>query len=131
MNQAYPHPGDAPIATVPMPENGQALAEQCGATSSESLAHMSTGANGGAKLLENLMATTQGTAKALGHKVLDNATKNADAFFAAVGAMARAKTIHEVAALQVEYFQKQVAVACEQVRELVELSTGRTTQASD
>jgi len=131
MNQAFPHPADAPIATVPLPENVQLLAEQCGTASNESLGHINIAANGGVKLFDDLMATTQGTAKALGHKVLENATKNADAFFAAAGAMARAKSIHEVAALQVEYFQKQVTVACEQVRELSELSTSRPTPACE
>ena len=90
---------------------------------------MSAAANGGAKLIEEIVANAQTHTKAIGQKVLDNTARNADALFAAAAAMARAKTIQEVAALQIDYMQKQFAIASEQAKEMFELSAGLGKQA--
>jgi hypothetical protein len=124
MNQPFTHPANGAFAAARIPENVQAIAEQSVITTRETYAQTSAAANGGAKLIEEIVATAQTHTKAIGQKVLDNTGKNADALFAAAGAMARAKTIQEVAALQFDYMQKQFAIASEQVKELFELSAG-------
>jgi|SRR5437588_4015738 len=124
MNQAFTLPAEGSFAAAPIPENIQALAEQSVTATRATYAQMSVAAHGGAKLIEDMVSAAQTTTKAIGQKVLDNTAKNADALFAVAGAMARAKTLPEVAALQCDYMQKQFAVAGEQVKELFALSAG-------
>jgi hypothetical protein len=129
MNQPFTLPADGAFAATRIPENVQAIAEQSVITTRETYAQMSAAANGGAKLIEEIVATAQTHTKAIGQKVLDHAAKNADALFAAAGAMARAKTMQEIAALQIDYMQKQFAIASEQAKEMFELSAGLGKQA--
>ncbi len=61
--------------------------------------------------------------------MLDNATANTEAVFNAAQAIAKAKSLPEAARLQTEFFQKQLAVAGEQTKELFELSARVAQQA--
>jgi hypothetical protein len=129
MNQPFALPADGAFAATRIPENVQAIAEQSVITTRETYAQISAAANGGAKLIEEIVATAQTHTKAIGQKVLDNTARNADALFAAAGAMTRAKTIQDVAALQIDYLQKQFVIASEQAKEMLELSAGLGKQA--
>ena len=129
MNQPFTLPADGAFAATRIPENMQAIAEQSVITTRKTYAQMTAAANGGAKLIEEMVSTAQTHTKAIGQKVLDNTAKNTDTLFAAAGAMARAKTIQEVAALQIDYMQKQFAIASEQTKEMFELSAGLGKQA--
>ncbi|MGE5510816.1 MAG: phasin family protein [Bacteroidota bacterium] len=105
------------------PENIQAFAEESVAKSRDAFDKLSTVAKGQAKVAEELLLATQAGAKAIGAKVIDNATINTGAAFDAAQAMAKAKTLPEAARLQADFVQKQLALAGEQTRELFELST--------
>ena len=129
MNQPFALPADGAFAAARIPENVQVIAEQSVITTRETYVQITAAANGGAKLIEEMVATAQTHTKAIGQKVLDTSAKNADALFAAAAAMARAKTIQEAAALQIDYMQKQFAIASEQTKEMFELSAGLGKQA--
>src|SRR2546423_1580070 len=124
MNQTFTLPSDGRFALVRIPENVQAIAEHSVTATRDAYAHLSAAANGGAKLFEEIASTTRANANAIGQKIIENTAKNADAVFAVAGAMARAKTIQEVAALQTDYMQKQFTLASEQAKELFDLAAG-------
>jgi hypothetical protein len=112
-----------------MPENLQAFAQESVAKTREAYDKLSTVAKDQAKATEEFLLATQAGAKAIGARVLDNATANTEAVFDAAQAIAKAKSLPEAARLQTEFFQKQLAVAGEQTKELFELSTRVAQQA--
>jgi hypothetical protein len=122
MNQLFNIPADGNFVVGVIPENVQAIAEQGVNTTRETYTQMSAAAKGSARLVEELVSTAQTATKAIGEKVLANVSRNADAFFAAALAMARAKTMPEAATLYTDYMQKQFVLASEQARELFDLS---------
>jgi hypothetical protein len=122
MNQQF-SPPDACFAPLHIPENVQAIAEQSVVQSRAAYEQMSSAAKRSARLVEDMVSVAQDTTKAMGQKVLENASKNSDALFAAAAAMARAKTFHELVALQTDFVQRQFALANEQSHELLDLST--------
>lgn len=114
-----------------LPENVQAFAEESVAKAREAYEKLSVVAKDQAKIAEEMLLATQAGAKAFGTKVLDNAAANTDAVFDAAQAIAKAKTLPEAARLQADFMQKQFAVAGEQTRELLELSSRVARQALD
>jgi hypothetical protein len=115
-----------------IPENVQAMAEDGVAKSREAYAKMSVAAQDGAKAMQEIMLTAQAGAKSIGEKMLHTATVNAEAMFDAAEAMAKAKTVPEVARLQASFMQQQLAAASAQTKEFFELSNkiGRQTLES-
>jgi phasin len=107
---------------VRIPDNVQALAEESVVKSREVYQKINTAAKDGAKVFEEVVLTAQAGAKALGEKVLNNASANTEAAFDAAQAIARARTLPEVARLQADFMQQQFAVANAQTKELFELS---------
>ncbi len=68
-----------------------------------------------------LLSKTQNAAKVLGERVVDNMEKNTEAVFENAKAVMRCKDMAEAARVQSEFVQKQVAVAGEQIKEMLEL----------
>jgi hypothetical protein len=112
--------GDAKDARIP--DNVQALAEESVAKTRQAYQKINTAAKDSAKVLEEVVLTAQAGAKALGEKVISNVNTNTDAAFDAAVAIARAHTLPEVARLQADFMQQQLAIANAQTRELFELS---------
>jgi hypothetical protein len=78
------------------------------------------------------MVAAQSGAKSFGEKMLHTASVNAEAAFDAAEAMAKAKTVPEMARLQATFLQQQMAAASAQTKEFFELSNkiGRQTLES-
>lgn len=106
-----------------IPENVQAMAEEGVIKTREAYVKLNAVAKDGAKVLEDVMLASHAGAKAIGEKVLNNTMANTEAAFDAALAMARAKTLPEVARLQANFWQQQFAIANSQTKELFELST--------
>lgn len=115
-----------------IPENVQAMAEDSVAKSREAYAKFSAVAQDGCKAMQEILLTAQAGAKSMGEKMLHAASVNAEALFDAAEAMAKAKTVPEVARLQASFVQQQLAAASAQTKEFFELSNkiGRQTLES-
>jgi hypothetical protein len=115
-----------------IPENVQAFAEDSVAKTREAYTKMSVAAQDGAKAMQEIMLAAQAGAKSFGEKMLQTATVNAEAAFDAAEAMAKAKTLPEMARLQATFVQQQLATASAQTKEFFELSNkiGRQTLES-
>ena len=106
-----------------IPENVQAFAEDSVAKTRDAYSKMSAAAHEGAQAAEELVRTAQAGAKSFGEKILHNTSVNAEAIFDAAEAMARAKTVPEIARLQASFVQQQLAAASMQTKEFFELSS--------
>jgi hypothetical protein len=115
-----------------IPENVQAFAEDSVAKTREAYTKMSAAAQDGVKAMQEIMLAAQAGAKSFGEKMLHTATLNAEAAFDAAEAMAKAKTVPEMARLQASFVQQQLATASAQTKEFFELSNkiGRQTLES-
>jgi len=115
-----------------IPENVQAFAEDSVAKTREAYSKMSSAAQDGVKAMQEVMLTAQAGAKSFGEKMLHTASINAEAAFDAAEAMAKAKTVPEMARLQASFVQQQLASASAQTKEFFELSSkiGRQTLES-
>ncbi len=107
---------------VRMPENVQAMMVDGVAKTREAYEKAASAARDQAKVAEELVPAGQAGAKAIGSKMIENTVVNADAAYEAAQAMARARTLPEIARLQAEFLQRQMAIAGAQTRELFELS---------
>jgi phasin len=106
-----------------IPENIQAIAEDSVAKSREAYGKMNAAAQDGVKALQEIALTAQSGVKSFSEKLLHTATVNAEAAFDAAEAMAKAKTVPEMARLQASFIQQQLASASAQTKELFELSS--------
>ncbi|HZA01697.1 MAG TPA: phasin family protein [Hyphomicrobiaceae bacterium] len=114
--------------TARIPDNVQAFAEESVAKTRETYRMINTLAKDGAKVLEDVVLTAQAGAKALGEKVMTNANTNVETAFDAARAIARARTLPEVACIQGDLMHHQLAVANTQTKELLDLSTNIAMQ---
>lgn len=112
-----------------IPESLQAMAEDGVAKTREAYQKIQTATKDNAKVVEELVLATQAGARAIGEKVIENTTANAEAAFDAAQAIAKARSLPEFARLQADFMQQQMAIASSQTKELVELSTRVTRQA--
>jgi hypothetical protein len=112
-----------------IPENVQAFAEDSVAKTREAYSKMSAATKDSVKAMQEIALAAQTGAKTFGEKMLHNATVNAEAVFDAAEAMARAKTVPEMARLQATFFQQQLATASSQTKEFFELSNKIGRQA--
>ncbi len=106
-----------------IPENMSAFAEDAVSKSREAYAKFATAAKDNAKVVEDVVLTAQAGAKSIGEKIVSNSLANTEAIFDAAQAIAKAKTLPEVARLQANFFQQQFAAAGNQTKELFELSS--------
>ncbi len=112
-----------------VPENMSAFAEDAVTKTRDAYHKMTSAAKDNAKVVEDVLLTTQAGAKSIGEKIIANTLANTEAAFDAAQQIARAKTFPEIARLQANYFQQQFAVAGTQTKELFELSTKVAKQA--
>lgn len=106
-----------------VPENMSAFAEDAVAKSRDAYHKFTAAAKDNAKVVEDVLLTTQAGAKSIGEKILANTLANTEAAFEAAQAIAKAKTFPEIARLQANYLQQQFAIAGSQTKELFELSS--------
>jgi hypothetical protein len=106
-----------------IPENVQAFAEESVAKSRDAYAKINAATQDNVKAVEEIVLAAQAGAKSFGEKFLHTATVNAEAVFEAAEAMARAKTLPEVARLQADFLKQQMAAASSQTKEFFELSS--------
>ena len=112
-----------------IPETLQAMAEDGVAKTRVAYQKIQVATKDNAKAVEEIVLAAQAGAKAIGDKVIQNTTANAEAAFEAAQAMARARSLPEAARLQADFMQQQMAIASSQTKELFELSTRMTRQA--
>jgi hypothetical protein len=74
------------------------------------------------KTAEEIVLAAQTGSKEIGEKVLGHVETNATAVFEAAAALARAKTLPELALLQTNFMQQQLSVMHRQNQELFQLS---------
>ena len=115
-----------------IPENVQAFAEESVAKTREAYSKINAAAQDSVKAMQEIMVAAQSGAKTFGEKMLHTASVNAEAAFDAAEAMAKAKTVPEMARLQATFLQQQLATASAQTKEFFELSNkiGRQTLES-
>lgn len=106
-----------------IPENVQAFAEDTVLKSREAFHRANGVAKDGVKVVEEVVLASHAGAKTIGEKLMHNTAVNTDAAFDAAQQMSRAKSIQELARLQADFFQQQMAAASAQTKELLELST--------
>jgi hypothetical protein len=115
-----------------IPENVQAFAEDSVAKTREAYSKMNAAAQDGVKAMQEIVVAAQSGAKTFSEKMLHTVSVNAEAAFDAAEAMAKAKTVTEMARLQATFLQQQLATASAQTKEFFELSNkiGRQTLES-
>ena len=126
MNEQFTRQAEDMLAAAKdarIPENVQAFAEDSVAKTRDAYSKMSVAAKEGAQAAEEIMQAAQAGAKSFGDKILQNVSVNAEAIFDAAEAMARAKTVPEIASLQAKFVQQQLATASTQSKEFFELSS--------
>ena len=106
-----------------IPENVQAFAEDSVSKTREAFHRMNGVAKDGVKVVEEIVLASHAGAKTIGEKLMQNTAVNTEAAFDAAQQMARAKSVQEIARLQADFFQQQMAAASAQTKELFELST--------
>ena len=106
-----------------IPENLQNMAEESVAKGRETYQRLNSAVQEQVKTAEEVMLATHASTKTISQKLMHNATSNTEAMFEAAHAIAQAKTVPEVARLQMDFFQQQAAAATTQAKELFELST--------
>jgi len=106
-----------------IPENVQAFAEESVAKSRDAYAKINAATQDSVKAVEEIVLAAQAGAKSFGEKFLHTAAVNAEAAFDAAEAIAKAKTLPEVARLQADYLKQQLAAASSQTKEFFELSS--------
>ncbi len=114
-----------------IPENMTAFAEDAVAKSREVYSKIAGAAKDNAKVVEDVVLTAQAGAKSISEKLIANTFANAEAAFDAAQAIAKAKTLPEVARLQANYWQQQFAIVGTQSKELFELSSKVAKQTFD
>jgi hypothetical protein len=107
--------------------NVQAFTEKGVVATQEFYAKTVTAAQDNAKALTEVAETAWGSTKMLNDKIVQNLTSNVEAAFATAQAMATAKSLSEIAKLQMDFIQKLATQATEQTKEFVDLSA-RATQ---
>jgi hypothetical protein len=125
MNEDFAHQASEMFGAAKnarIPDSVQTLAEESVANTREAYRKINTVANDGAKMLEEVVLTAQAGARALREKLMTNANQNVEATLDAAQAIARARTLPEVARLQADLTHHQLNIASAQTRELFELS---------
>jgi phasin len=112
-----------------IPENVQHIAEESVIKTREAYSRVATATKDGVRVFEDVVLASQAGAKTIGEKMLNNTLANTEAAFDAAQAIARARSVQEVARLQADFMQQQYAVATAQTKELFELSSKFARQA--
>jgi phasin family protein len=114
-----------------VPEHVQALMQDGVAKSRELYTKGAAATQDGAKVLSELADTTWSSTKMLNDKVLQNVTANAEATFEAAHAIAKAKSLAEVAKIQTDFVQQLATKTTSQTKEFFDLSARATQHVFD
>ena len=106
-----------------IPENFQNMAEDGVAKSREMYNKLNSVARENVNTVEEAMLAAHAGTKAIGEKVMTNASDNTEAVFKVAQSVAKAKTVPEAARLQADFMQQQAAAMSAQTKELFELSS--------
>lgn len=106
-----------------IPENFQNMAEDGVAKSREMYNKLNSVARENVNTVEEAMLAAHAGTKAIGEKVMTNASANTEAVFKVAQSVAKAKTVPEAARLQADFVQQQAAAMSAQTKELFELSS--------
>jgi hypothetical protein len=110
------------LSNAGVPENVQAIAQQSVAASQELYMKAASAAQDSTRIATEIADTAWGSTKMLHEKLTRNFAANTEALFAAAHAIARAKSLPEMARLQSEFLQKLAAQSAEQAKEFADLS---------
>jgi hypothetical protein len=105
-----------------IPENVQAFAEESVAKTRDAYSKLNAATQDSVKAVEEIVLAAQAGAKSFSEKFIHAATTNAEAAFDAAEAIAKAKTLPEVARLQADFSKQQLAAASSQTKEFFDLS---------
>jgi hypothetical protein len=105
-----------------IPQNVQVFAEDSVAKTREVIGKMTVAAKDNAKAVEDVMTAAQTGAKSIGEKIMSNTVANTEAALDAATAMARARSLPEVAKLQADFMQQSMTIMSNQTKELFDLS---------
>ena len=111
-----------------VPEPVQSLIQDSVGKSREFYSQAAAATQDGAKVLTELAETTWSSTKMLNDKVLQNVSANAEATFDAAQAIAKAKSLPEVAKIQSEFVQQLTGKVAAQSKEFFDLSARATQQ---
>ena len=106
-----------------IPENFQNMAEDGVAKSREMYNKLNSVARENVNTVEEAMLAAHASTKAIGEKVMTNASANTEAMFEVAQAVAKAKTVPEATRLQADFVQQQAAAMSAQTKELFDLSS--------
>ncbi|MAI46625.1 MAG: phasin [Hyphomicrobiaceae bacterium TMED74] len=106
-----------------IPENFQNMAEDGVAKSREMYNKLNSVARENVNTVEEAMLAAHAGTKAIGEKVMTNASANTEAMFEVAQAVAKAKTVPEATRLQADFVQQQAAAMSAQTKELFDLSS--------
>ena len=112
-----------------IPENIQAIAERSVTRTRETYDKVKGLVADSATIAHDVLHAAQSGAKTIAEKALRHAEVSTETAFDTALAIARARTLPEIAHLQTNYLQHQVVAATAQTNELFELSTQITQQA--
>ena len=122
-SQTYPFPYSVfdPSQTVRLPQHLQTMIAGGVGNSRTSYDKAAQYAKNNLKTADNIIAAAQTSGKEIGEKVLALAEINVRAAFEAAAAFSRARTLPELARLQANFAQQQLAVAHAQSQDLLQL----------
>lgn len=112
----------ADVADTKVPAEMQAIAQEGIAKARDAFATWNDAVLSGTRAINDVMLASQSGADTVGDAVLKNAHAAAEAAFDAAQGVARAKTLPEVAQLQMKFAQNQLALANQHGKSLFELS---------
>lgn len=111
-----------------VPANVQAMIEESFTKARSSYGAMTATTKKNMEVLQEVISASHNEARTIGDKLVRNAETNAEVFFNAANALARAKTLPEFVRLQSDYVQQQMNATQAQGKELLELSTNIAQQ---
>ena len=111
-----------PAQAIRFPEQLQTIIVSGVGKSRASYAQATQYAKANMRTAEKIVSAAQTRSKEIGEKVLHHAEINTNAVFEAAAALARARTLPELARLQTNFVHQQLTVAQAQSQELFQLS---------
>lgn len=119
------------VAKLEVPAKVRAMAEESVTKAREVNAKWNKASSIGASVLEETVLATQAGFKRVAETVVANTMANTEAAFDAAQRLAKAKSLAEVAQIQAEFAQAQLAKAGEQAKTLLELSAHAAKETND
>jgi len=116
---------------IKVPENFQVVTEEGITKTREAFEKVSVAAKDSTKAVEDFSDVATKNAKKVTDKMVSNFEGNTQAVFKAAAAVAKAQSLPEAAKLHTDFFQKQIAIANAQSKELFEMTTKLAKKNAD